>query len=147
MATHILIRYDTSAKWVISNPVLLAGEIGIESDTNRQKIGNGSSHWSSLLYFDTSFGIGHRGTSILDFGNSPGTNLAETTITGQVGILSTSFVQAFLMASSTSSHNSYEHSIVPLVIRCGNIITNTSFDIIASSDLRLSGTFLVNWSW
>ena len=43
-------RYDTAANWTGANPTLLAGEIGIESDTNKIKIGDGSTAWTSLSY-------------------------------------------------------------------------------------------------
>lgn len=43
-------RYDTAANWTAENPTLLAGEIGIESDTGKIKIGNGSTAWASLGY-------------------------------------------------------------------------------------------------
>lgn len=43
-------KYDTSANWTTNNPILLKGEIGIESDTNKVKIGDGSSTWTSLSY-------------------------------------------------------------------------------------------------
>lgn len=43
-------RRDTAANWTTYNPVLLAGEIGIETDTHRIKVGNGTSNWSALPY-------------------------------------------------------------------------------------------------
>ena len=43
-------RRDTAANWTTYNPVLLAGEIGIETDTHRMKVGNGTSNWSALPY-------------------------------------------------------------------------------------------------
>jgi len=43
-------RRDTAANWTAENPTLLAGEIGIESDTGKIKIGNGSTAWASLGY-------------------------------------------------------------------------------------------------
>jgi hypothetical protein len=43
-------RRDTAANWTAENPTLLAGEIGIESDTGKIKIGNGSTAWTSLGY-------------------------------------------------------------------------------------------------
>lgn len=43
-------RRDTAANWTGANPTLLAGEIGIESDTNKIKIGDGSTAWTSLAY-------------------------------------------------------------------------------------------------
>jgi hypothetical protein len=43
-------KVNTRSQWATLNPVLLAGEPGIESDTNNLKIGNGRSPWSSLPY-------------------------------------------------------------------------------------------------
>jgi hypothetical protein len=43
-------RYDTAANWTAQNPMLLAGEFGIESDTKRWKVGDGATAWTSLLY-------------------------------------------------------------------------------------------------
>ena len=43
-------RRDTAANWTSANPTLLAGEIGIESDTNKIKLGDGSTAWTSLAY-------------------------------------------------------------------------------------------------
>ena len=47
----ILFRRDTSANWASANPVLSAGEIGLESNTNKIKLGNGSTRWNALSYF------------------------------------------------------------------------------------------------
>ncbi len=44
-------RRGTAAQWTAANPVLGAGEIGFETDTNKFKIGNGSTAWTSLSYF------------------------------------------------------------------------------------------------
>lgn len=44
-------RRGTAAQWTSANPTLAAGEIGFETDTNKFKLGNGSSAWSSLQYF------------------------------------------------------------------------------------------------
>jgi hypothetical protein len=47
----ILFRRDSAANWLSQNPVLSAGEIGLESDTEKIKLGNGSDHWEDLDYF------------------------------------------------------------------------------------------------
>ena len=44
---------DTAANWTTNNPTLAAGEIGIETDTLKFKIGNGSTVWTSLGYAAT----------------------------------------------------------------------------------------------
>ena len=51
MATRMQQRRGTAAQWTAANPVLAAGEIGFETDTNKFKMGNGSSAWSALQYF------------------------------------------------------------------------------------------------
>lgn len=43
-------KVNTRSQWATLNPVLLAGEPGLESDTSNLKIGNGRSSWSSLPY-------------------------------------------------------------------------------------------------
>jgi hypothetical protein len=55
MATRMQQRRGTEAQWESANPVLAAGEIGFETDTNKFKIGDGINLWEDLSYFlDTS---------------------------------------------------------------------------------------------
>jgi len=55
MATRMQQRRGTAAQWTSTNsgngPILNAGEIGWESDTNKLKIGDGTNHWVNLDYF------------------------------------------------------------------------------------------------
>lgn len=51
MALKIQLRRGTAAEWTAANPVLMQGEMGVESDTLKVKIGDGSAAWSSLPYF------------------------------------------------------------------------------------------------
>ena len=48
---RIRLRRDTAANWTAENPVLLAGEVGIETDTRKYKVGDGTLAWSSLSYY------------------------------------------------------------------------------------------------
>jgi hypothetical protein len=43
-------RRKTAANWTSSNEVLLAGEIGLETDTRKVKYGDGTTVWNSLNY-------------------------------------------------------------------------------------------------
>ena len=43
-------RRDPSTTWTTNNPVLAAGEMGIEIDTNKFKVGDGAKDWRSLSY-------------------------------------------------------------------------------------------------
>ena len=47
----IQLRGDTAANWASVNPVLLNNELGLETDTKKLKVGNGSTAWNSLTYF------------------------------------------------------------------------------------------------
>lgn len=47
---RIQLRRDTATNWTSANPVLGAGEIGVETDTDQFKIGDGATAWSSLGY-------------------------------------------------------------------------------------------------
>jgi len=49
--TRFKLRNGTAAAWTAANPVLLAGEMGIETDTRRYKVGDGTTAWSSLSYY------------------------------------------------------------------------------------------------
>ena len=53
MATRMQQRRGTASQWTTADPILAAGEIGFESDTNKFKIGDGVNHWADLSYFST----------------------------------------------------------------------------------------------
>ena len=65
MATRMQQRRGTASQWTSANPVLNAGEMGWESDTNKFKIGDGTNHWADLDYF-----IDINSTSNPSFGTS-----------------------------------------------------------------------------
>jgi effector-binding domain-containing protein len=48
--TRIVIRNDSSINWESSNPVLLKGEMGVDTDLNKIKIGDGFKTWKELSY-------------------------------------------------------------------------------------------------
>lgn len=50
MAVQIQFRNDTASAWTSANPTLSLGEFGLESDTDKFKIGDGSTAWTSLAY-------------------------------------------------------------------------------------------------
>jgi len=53
--TILQFRRGTAALWASANPVLAAGEFGYETDTNKGKIGNGTTAYNSLSYVLGSF--------------------------------------------------------------------------------------------
>lgn len=50
---RLQLRRDTAANWTSANPVLASGELAIETDTSKQKIGDGTTAWNSLGYAGT----------------------------------------------------------------------------------------------
>jgi len=54
MADLIQLRRDSKANWELTNPILAEGELGIETDTRKQKVGDGISHWNNLPYMSGS---------------------------------------------------------------------------------------------
>lgn len=51
LVTRVSQRSNTAQGWLDLNPVLYAGEIGIETDTGLVKHGDGVSHWLELPYW------------------------------------------------------------------------------------------------
>jgi len=51
MTSRILLRRGTAAQWTSANPVLGIGELGIETDTLKIKVGNGSTPWNSITAY------------------------------------------------------------------------------------------------
>lgn len=49
--THIQLRRDTASNWSTNNPIPLLGEPCYETDTNKLKFGDGTSHYNDLEYF------------------------------------------------------------------------------------------------
>lgn len=93
-------RSDTAANWTSANPILLAGELGHESDTDKLKIGDGTTNWSGLTYLpidgtwtgDT-IAVAYGGTGQTTYtdgqlliGNTTGNTLAKATLTAGTGI-------------------------------------------------------------
>jgi hypothetical protein len=69
----ILFRRDLAATWTSVDPVLSAGEIGLESDTGKIKLGDGSTEWTGLDYF---------------YGSLEGANYIESLVAGTGLIIS-----------------------------------------------------------
>lgn len=83
MTSRLQNRRDTAAAWTSANPTLAAGEMGLETDTAKWKMGNGSTAWNSLAY---AYSAGAQGTT--------GTQ-------GAVGIQGIEGIQGFTGAQGT----------------------------------------------
>lgn len=63
MAVQIQLRRGTASAWTTANPTLADGEIGIESDTDQFKIGDGLTAWTNLSYGGLQGTAGTNGTN------------------------------------------------------------------------------------
>jgi hypothetical protein len=50
MPIQIQLRRGTASEWAATNPVLAEGEMGLEKDTGKFKIGTGALAWNALPY-------------------------------------------------------------------------------------------------
>ena len=54
---HVQLKRGNASGWTAKNPTLLRGEIGLEMDTKKFKVGDGSTSWTGLDYWlDTNVG-------------------------------------------------------------------------------------------
>jgi Major tropism determinant N-terminal domain len=94
MSTIIQHKRGTAAQWTSLNPTLYAGEFGWESDTNRFKIGNGTTAWNTLPYASPALAQG------LPSGGTAGQLLAKIDSTNY----NTNWVDQTSIATSTVKH-------------------------------------------
>ena len=120
MATRMQQRRGTAAQWTSANPILNAGEMGWESDTNKFKIGDGTNHWANIDYF-----IDSNSTSNPAFGSSivfEGTTANEFETTLQITDPTEDRTITFPNATGTV------------------VLADGSGNITVSGDLTVSGT-------
>lgn len=146
-------RHDLAANWTANNPVLLAGELGLESDTNQYKFGDGSTGWTGLPYAGvgptgpTGASSGNFGAVTLNFGTGRGSNSTQTVVTGQSGILSTSNIQCWVQGDTTVNHNADEHLMAGLNAFAGSIVPGVGFTVEAIAAFNVTGLFTIRWVW
>jgi hypothetical protein len=91
VVTQIQVRRGTASQWTSANPTLAAGEWGYETDTNKVKIGNGSTAWNSL---------GYQGAGDIE-GVTAGTGLSGGGTSGTVTVSINTAVTADLTTAQT----------------------------------------------
>jgi len=76
---YIKLRISSSAEWSDADPILLKGEKGIESDTLKEKVGDGITPWNTLgyqigkvvpenaIFTDTTYSVGDGGLTEINF--------------------------------------------------------------------------------
>lgn len=133
MAIQIIIRNDTAAAWTLADPVLARGEIGLERDTMRIKIGDGASAWSALPYRGVD---GAPGGSVFEVAINLGAvpRLDATVSWSHVGALTSQRVIA------SPARTSDELEMDPLVVSAAVTATDTITASISGLRGPVSGT-------
>jgi hypothetical protein len=121
MATvRIQVRRGTSTQWTSTNPILAAGEMGVETNTNLFKFGNGTATWTALSYANNSdVAIGEISQDAINAALTMGTGLTKTyndganTIT--IAIDDTVWANKSYVTSAISSlSNTVDSTYIPL---------------------------------
>lgn len=99
--TRMQQRRDTAANWTAANPTLASGEIGVETDTNRFKVGTGSTAWSALAYVGIVNSVaGRTGAVVLTAADVSG--LATIATSGSATDLATGTVNPSRLPAATT---------------------------------------------
>lgn len=88
MAIQIQLRRGLAADWTSSNPTLAEGEVGVEKDTLKLKVGNGTTAWTSLAYFGSAGTVTSVAMSVptgLSVSGSPVTTSGTLAVSLQAG--------------------------------------------------------------
>jgi hypothetical protein len=91
---------------------------------------------------------GASGSTTIDFGASPATE-ASVTVSGQTGLLSTSQIEAFVVArGSGATLANQQFAAIAFRLICGEITPGASFVIRAYCTIGYAeGTFEIDWTW
>jgi hypothetical protein len=106
-------RADTAANWTSTNPVLEANEIGIESDTGKWKLGDGTTAWNALAYQPTPADISGLTSSLSGKAASSHTH-AQSDVIGLVSDLAGKASSTHNHAASDTTSGTFDPARLPL---------------------------------
>ena len=114
-------KRGTASEWSTSNPLLLAGEIGFETDTKKIKVGDGTNNWNALAYAAGSTFI----DALLSSGNNDIITLGSidnaTTMDTVVASQWRSLKYVITMAKTTGGTNKFASTELTILIDGTNV--------------------------
>lgn len=115
---RIQVRRGTAAQWTSAATVLASGEIGFETDTGKFKIGDGSTAWASLSYFQNAGGF-----VLQSLADAKGDLIAATAADTWARLAVGSNNQALVADSAQSTGVKWASSIHSLLSAKGGLVT------------------------
>jgi hypothetical protein len=146
MATRMQQRRGTASQWISTNsgngPILSAGEIGYESDTNKFKIGDGVNHWINLDYFIDANSIANPsfGTSIVFEGATADSYETTLQVTDPTADRTITFPDATGTVALTSDIAELSQDAIDTALTAGTGITKTYNDVANTLTLAVDTT-------
>jgi len=136
---RIQVRRGTAAQWTSVNPILAAGELGVESDTNLFKFGNGSSTWTALSYANNSdVAIGEISQDAINTALTVGSGLTKTYNDG---------ANTITIAVDASYFNELAQDAVNTALTAGTGITKFYDDAANTLTVAVDTTVIADRSW
>ena len=145
---RIQVRRGTASQWTSVNPILAAGEMGVESDTNLFKFGNGSSTWTALAYANNSdVAIGEISQDAINTALTMGAGLSKTyndganTITINVDS-NVVALKSYVDAQVSGLSNTLDSDYIPLSDRgvAGGVASLDNAGKVPANQLNISET-------
>jgi len=133
MAVQIQLRRGTASQWTATNPTLSQGEMGLETDTYKIKIGDGTTAWNSLAYYNDGGVISVGATSPVasSGGTSPVISMPAATTSVSGYLTSTDW---------TTFNNKGSGSVTSVAATPGTGISITGSPITTSGTLNITNT-------
>ena len=135
MAQIIQLRRDYSSNWTNANPVLAQGEIGVQLDDYKQKIGNGVSSWNDLTFMSAATGGGG------DWSISSVTGPSILITSGSVNTL---YQPSFLTTAAASDHTHSQYQSTGVYLTTAALSNHTHSDLYQSTGAYLTTAALSN---
>ena len=109
MSTQIKFRRDTSTNWSTVNPILGSGEPGLETDTGKVKIGDGSTEWNLLNYVFNGFVASYANLNVAQYLPTYTGNLKAGNVNAVTGVYSPAYFYsngvAFIGGGGSSTYS------------------------------------------
>jgi hypothetical protein len=132
MAITMQQKRGPASNWTSSNPILLAGEIGFETDTNKMKVGDGTNSWTNLPYIEANDELMSAGNNDM----SSSISIENATIIDSVTAFQwRSLKYAITMAKNTGGTNKFASTELTILIDNSNVSVSEYGEIDNNGDV------------